>query len=76
VLATLRDCGLLKGKVNKHIGSPVIPDNVVHHLIRLLRAENIPQEQLAYHPDWQLWLWSPTQAQVAINSFLKQEQIA
>lgn len=76
VLATLRDCGLLKGEVNKYIGSPVIPDNVVHHLIRLLKAENIPQEQLAYHPDWRLWLWSPAQAQVAIDSFLKQEQIA
>ena len=75
VLATLRDCGLLKGEVNKSLGLPVIPSNVVHHLIRLLKAENIPQEQLASHPDWQLWLWSPAQAQVAIDSFLKQEQI-
>jgi Putative inner membrane protein (DUF1819) len=74
VLATLRDCGLLKGEVNKYLGLPVIPNHVVHHLIRLLKAENIPQEQLASHPDWQLWLWSPAQAQVAINSFLKQEQ--
>ncbi len=76
VLATLRDCGLLKGEVNKLIALPVIPDNVVRHFIKLLRAEDIPQEQLAYHPDWQLWLWSPAQAQVAIEAFLKQEQLA
>jgi hypothetical protein len=75
VLATLRDCGLLKGEVNKYLALPVIPDNVVHHLIRLLKAENIPQGHLASHPDWRLWLWSPAQAQVAIDSFLKQEQI-
>ena len=76
VLATLRDCGLLKGEVNKHIVLPVIPDSVVRHLIRLLKAEQIPQEQMAYHPDWQLWLWSPAQAQPAIDSFLEQEQTA
>lgn len=75
VLATLRDCGLLKGEVNKSIGLPIIPKNVVHHLIQLLRAENISREQLAHHPDWQLWLWSPAQAQVAVDAFLRQEQI-
>jgi hypothetical protein len=76
VLATLRDYGLLKGDVNKSIALPAIPDKVIHHLIRLLKAEGISQEQLAYHPDWQLWLWSSAQAKVAITAFLKQEQIA
>jgi hypothetical protein len=75
VLATLRDCGLLKGEVNKYLGLPVIPNHAVHHLIRCLRAENIPEAQLASHPDWQLWLWSPAQAQLAIDLFLKQEQV-
>jgi hypothetical protein len=75
VLATLRDCGLLKGEINKYLGLPVIPNHVVHHLIRLLRAENIPEAQLAVHPDWQLWLWSPAQAKLAIDAFLKQEQV-
>ena len=75
-LATLRDCGLLKGEVNKYIVLPIIPEGVIHHLIRLLKAEGIPQEQMAYHPDWRLWLWSPAQAKAAIDNFLKQEQIA
>jgi Putative inner membrane protein (DUF1819) len=68
VLTTLRDCGLLKEKVNKRLWVPLIPENVVNHLIRLLRAENIPQEQIAHHPDWQLWLWSPEQAQSVLRS--------
>jgi len=76
VLATLRDYGLLKGEVNKSIALPAIPDKVVYHLIRLLKAEGVPQEQIAYHPDWQLWLWQPAQAKAAITAFLKQEQIA
>ncbi len=75
ILATLRDYGLLKGNVNKFIALPAIPDKVVYHLIRLLKAEGVPQEQIAYHPDWQLWLWQPAQAKVAITAFLKQEQI-
>jgi Putative inner membrane protein (DUF1819) len=76
VLTTLRDYSLLKGNVNKFITLPIISDQVVHHLIRLLKAEGIPQEQIAYHPDWQLWLWQPSQAKLAITDFLKQEQIA
>ena len=76
ILAALRDYGLLKGAVNKSITLPAIPTHVVHHLIRLLKAEGVSQEQLAYHSDWQLWLWQPAQAKVAITAFLKQEQIA
>jgi hypothetical protein len=75
ILATLRDYALLKGTVNKDIVLPVIPEQIVHHLIRLLQAENIPQTEMANHPDWCLWLWSPAQAQTAIDKFLKQEQI-
>jgi Putative inner membrane protein (DUF1819) len=56
ILAILHDYGLLKGDVNKSIALPAIPDKVIYHLIRLLKAEGIPQEQIAYHPDWQLWL--------------------
>ena len=74
ILAALRDYGLLKGAVNKSIVLPAIPTTVVHHLIRLLKAEGVPQEQLAYHPDWQLWLWQPSQAKAAITAFLKQEE--
>ncbi len=73
LLATVRDYSLLKGAANKHIVLPVIPTTVVHHLIRLLQAEGIPEGQMADHYDWRLWLWSPAQAQAAIETFLKEE---
>lgn len=74
VLTTLRDYGLLRGAVNKQITLPIVPLPVVHHCIRLLQAEGIPASQMAEHPDWRLWLWSPAQAQAAIHTFLKEEQ--
>jgi hypothetical protein len=74
LLATLRDCGLLKGEIKKTLTLPVIPSRVVHHLILLLEAEGIPRSRLADHSDWQLWLWSPIQAQIAIEAFFKQRQ--
>lgn len=58
-LAILRDYGLLQGTARKRIVEPVIPSAVVVHLTKLLVAEGIPAEELAYHPDWQLWLWDP-----------------
>jgi len=75
VLTVLRDCKLLKGKVKKQIVLPVVPVPVVHHLIRLLQAEGIAPEQIAQHPDWRLWLWDMTQAQKALDSYLKQEHM-
>ncbi|MGH2508774.1 MAG: BrxA family protein [Ktedonobacteraceae bacterium] len=75
MLATLRDYGLLKGTVQKQVVLPVIPEQVVQHAIRLLDAEGIAQTQMADHPDWCVWLWSPAQAQVAIERFFKQEHI-
>jgi hypothetical protein len=74
LLATLRDYGLLRGTVNKQITLPVIPLPVVHHLIRLLQAEGVPEAQIANHQDWRLWLWSPAQAQAALDTFLQEEQ--
>ncbi len=69
----LRDCKLLKGEVNKYIILPTVPTLIAHHLIHLLQAEGIAPEHLAQHPDWQLWLWDITQAQKAIDSYVKQE---
>lgn len=76
VLTVLRDERILKGKVAKSLVQPAIPAQVVHHLIRLLQAEGVPTEQLPHHPDWQLWLWTPAQAQPAFRAFLEQEQLA
>jgi len=62
LLSILRDYGLLKGKERKQIVEPVIPDPVVQHLARLLRAEGIADGELAHHPDWRLWLWDAARA--------------
>jgi bacteriophage exclusion system BrxA-like protein len=67
VLSILRDYGLLRGKEQKQIVEPLVPDAVAGHLIRLLRAEGIPEEQLADHPDWRIWLWERQRAQQAIG---------
>jgi hypothetical protein len=77
VLTTLRDFGLLQvqGKVSKQIVEPIVPPTVVQHLVRLLQAEGIPPEQIAHHPDWQLWLWDATRAQKAIETLNLQERV-
>ena len=74
-LTTLRDFGLLHGKAAKEIIEPIVPPVVVQHLIRLLQAEGIPPEQIAYHPDWQIWLWDAARAQKAIDTFHFQERM-
>ncbi len=73
-LAAMRDFGLLHGKASKHIAEPIVPFPVVQHLIRLLREEGISEENLAHHPDWQLWLWDAARAQKAIDAALLQER--
>ncbi|GAC1404720.1 MAG: hypothetical protein NVSMB49_23450 [Ktedonobacteraceae bacterium] len=65
-LTVLRDGNLLKGKVNKHIVAPHVPMQVAHHLVRLLLAEGIAEEDIAHHLDWRLWLWDEAQAQKAV----------
>lgn len=62
-LTLLRDYGLLQGKARKHIVEPRVSDPVAHHLARLLRAEGIGEQELPFHPDWQLWLWEPERVQ-------------
>lgn len=56
-LTILRDYGLLQGKTRKQIVEPIVPDDVVLHVARLLRAEGIDAAELPTHPDWRLWLW-------------------
>jgi hypothetical protein len=74
-LTTLRDFGLLHGKASKQIVEPIVPPAVVLHLIRLLQAEGVPSEQIAGHPDWQLWLWDEAHAQKAIDMLQLQEHV-
>jgi len=74
-LAAMRDFGLLQGKATKRIVEPIIPPSVAQHLIRLLKAEGIPPEQIAHHPDWQLWLWDTARAQKVIDSHQVEERV-
>jgi hypothetical protein len=60
-LTLLRDYGLLQGKARKRIVQPIVSDRVVYHLVKLLAAEGIHEEEVPFHPDWQLWLWKPEQ---------------
>jgi hypothetical protein len=75
VLTTLRDFGLLQGTAIKQIVEPIVPPTVVKHLIHLLQAEDIPSEQVAHHPDWQLWLWDAAHAQKALDMLNLQERV-
>jgi hypothetical protein len=74
LLATLRDCLLLKGSLTKQIVLPVVPMQVAHHLIQLLQAEGISQEGISNHPDWRLWLWEPEQVRTALRVYELQEK--
>ena len=38
-------------------------------LARLLLAEGIPEEDVAIHPDWRLWLWTPSRVAEALRAF-------
>lgn len=74
-LTVLRDGKLLKGEAQKHIVSPHVPTQVARHLVRLLLAEGIAEEDVAQHPDWGLWLWDEEQARKAIAMVTTQEQV-
>lgn len=59
LLTILRDYGLLQGQqghATKRIVEPVVSPWATGHLARLLRAEGIPDAEVAVHPDWRLWL--------------------
>jgi hypothetical protein len=74
LLATLRDCLLLKGSLTKQIVLPTIPMSVVQHLLQLLLAEGIPWDEISTHPDWRLWLWEPEQVRTALRAYKLQEK--
>jgi hypothetical protein len=75
VLSILRDDGLLVGRDPKQIIEPLVPTLVAEHLVRLLRAEGVADDDLARHPDWQIWLWDRVRAQKVISAMTEQEGI-
>jgi hypothetical protein len=67
VLTILRDYGLMQGTARKHIIEPVVSATAAWHLLRLLREEGIPYEDIPVHPDWNLWLWTPDRVRAAMK---------
>jgi len=70
-LAILRDYGLLQGKTRKQIVEPIVPDEAVAHVVRLLRAEGIALQEIPAHCDWRLWLWDEAHARTRVHSHLR-----
>ncbi len=76
MLSILCDYGLLRGREQKQLVEPLIPPPVVVHLVRLLRAEGVSEEDLPAHPDWALWLWDEQRARQALRALAAQEASA
>jgi hypothetical protein len=75
VLSILRDYGLLQGTARKRIVEPVIPLLALRHLAQLLQEEGIASEDIAAHPDWQLWLWEAGRVRAALQAMPRQEAV-
>ncbi len=76
VLSIFRDYGLMRGRAVKQIVEPLVPPNVVAHLIRLLRAEGVAEPDIAAHPDWQIWLWNQRRVQATLHAHTAREACA
>jgi hypothetical protein len=42
----------------------------------LLREEGIAAEDIATHPDWQLWLWDAARVTTALQAMHTQEAVS
>lgn len=65
-LTTLRDFGLLEGKIRKRIAPFRIPHEVVGYIAYALRDEGHTAKRIVEHEDWRLLLLSPRAAEDAI----------
>jgi len=72
-LSILRDFGLLQGRTDKHIVAPLVPAPVIQHLVRLLRAEGLTDQEVPHHPDWGLWMWEPDHVRRALAALGTEE---
>ena len=67
-LSILRDYGLLRGKTRKQIVEPIVPNEAVTHVVKLLRAEGIAEQEIPVHSDWRLWLWDEAHTRARLRS--------
>jgi hypothetical protein len=60
LLAALRDFGILTGKMKKRIAPAYLPLESFVHIAFALGQEGASGERLLHHPDWRLFLLSPS----------------
>jgi hypothetical protein len=60
LLAALRDFGILEGRARKRLSGSVIPVPGFSYLARCLRETGAVSRTLLTHPDWQLFLLTPS----------------
>lgn len=75
VLSVLRDYGLLQGRDPKQIVEPFVPEPVAEHLIRLLRAEGVADDDLADYPDWRIFLWDARRVRTLLRTLAARETL-
>jgi len=75
ILASLRDFGILRGKVNKSIQRPTISLETAYHLLCILIAEGYEGNTLIAAKDWRLFLWNEIDVIDALNKMAIQKWI-
>jgi len=65
-LTTLRDFGILEGKVRKRIAPFRVPHQVVGYIAHALRDERQTARRIVHHPDWRLLLLSTREVEEAL----------
>jgi hypothetical protein len=66
VLTTLRDFRIVTGTQRKRIAPVHVPHEVVGYVAYALREEDASAKRIVEHPDWRLFLLSPSEAEAAI----------
>src|SRR5262249_33840960 len=67
-LSALRDFGLLKGKVRKHIQRPTISSEAVFHVLCIVIAQGKQGRGILEAPEWRLFLWNKSDVSNALNT--------
>jgi len=55
ILSSLRDFGVLEGKMKKKLVKPVLPLNAVEHILHILTAEGVKGSDVLSDPTWRLF---------------------
>lgn len=67
-LTTLRDFGILEGRVKKRIAVPRVPAEVSGYLCYALHEQGLSAKRVLTHTDWRLFLLHPPEVEGAVLS--------